>query len=269
MKPTWRSDDVSLHLGDALEVVPRLPDCSVDCIITDPPYGHNNNNGDLISSREAVFENSIRRQQEPLPRPIVNDGKEADQIFRRIIPEWKRLLASGCCCCCCCGGGGPDPQVARWSLWLDRMLEFKQMIIFDKGPIGMGWHYRRSYETVLVAMKPGGKCRWFDKSQRVENIIRPGAFGIRKIIPSKDDHPTPKPVELAIHFLKLHTQEGDMVLDCFMGAGWVAEACVRMRRKFIGIEIDKRWFDAAIRRVESAQRGLGFGLVCNQAGPSR
>ena len=78
-----------------------------------------------------------------------------------------------------CGGGGPDPQFARWALELDQHLDFKQMVVWDKGPMGMGWHYRRSYETVLVAQKPGAACRWFDKTNRIENIIR----HIPKIIP--------------------------------------------------------------------------------------
>jgi DNA modification methylase len=50
MEPTWKSPDgdVRLYLGDSLAVLPTLADASVDCIVTDPPYGHNNNNGDLI-----------------------------------------------------------------------------------------------------------------------------------------------------------------------------------------------------------------------------
>jgi DNA modification methylase len=120
------------------------------------------------------------------------------------------------------------------------------MVVWDKGPIGMGWHYRRSYETVLVGEKKGGKCRWYDDTNTVENIIRPNYNGIRKIIPSAEDHPTPKPVELAEHFIKLHTREDDVVLDCFMGYGWVALACERLKRRFIGIEISKDYCDRTI-----------------------
>ena len=58
------------------------------------------------------------------------------------------------------------------------------MVIWDKGKMGMGWHYRRSYETVLVAQKRGGPCKWYDESHKIENIIRPGDYGIRKIIPT-------------------------------------------------------------------------------------
>lgn len=247
------SDDVTLILGDALAELARLPNQSVDMIFTDPPYGHNNNNnGDLIHRREAAL-GCPPSGGLPAARPIANDGAEANDLFRASLPEFKRLLSPGCCCCCCGGGGGPDPQFARWSLWLGEVLEFKQMIVWDKGPMGMGWHYRRSYETILVAVKPGAAHRWYDETNAIENVIRPGAYGIRKIIPTADEHPTLKPVQLAEHFIRLHTQPGDLVLDPFMGSGTTGVACVRTGRRFIGIEIDPTYFAIAQRRIAEAQ----------------
>ena len=243
---------VSLHLGDCLEVMRGMAENSVDLILTDPPYGHNNNNGDLIARREAALgrgDYDAARDD----RPIANDGAEANELVRAMFAEAARLLTPGGVCCCCCGGGGPDPQFARWSLWMDEALEFKQMVVWDKGPMGMGWHYRRSYETVLVAQKPGAKCAWYDDSKRIENIIRPGDYGIRKIIPRADQHPTQKPVELAAHFIRLHTKPGDIVLDPFMGSGTTGVACVQTGRSFIGIEIDSGYFAIAERRIAEAQ----------------
>jgi site-specific DNA-methyltransferase (adenine-specific) len=135
---------------------------------------------------------------------------------------------------------------------MDRHIDFKQMVVWDKGPMGMGWHYRRSYETVLVGQRPGGACRWFDETDAIENIIRPGHLGIRKIIPRADDHPTPKPPELARHFIRLHTKPGDLVLDPFMGGGSTAVAAVKEGRRFLGVEIDPQWFDLTCRRIEQA-----------------
>ena len=247
-------DDVRLILGDAITELERLESQSVDMIFVDPPYGHNNNNGDLIHRREAALGRPPSGGLPAAARPIANDGAEANDLFRAVLPEFRRLLSPGCCCCCCCGGGGgPDPQFARWSLWLDEVLEFKQMIVWDKGMMGMGWHYRRSYETVLVAVRPGAAHRWYDETHAIENVIRPGAYGIRKIIPTADEHPTLKPVQLAEHFIRLHTQPGDLVLDPFMGSGTTGVACVRTDRRFIGIEIDPGYFAIAQRRIAEAQ----------------
>ena len=241
--------------ADCLDVLKTMPENSVDSVVTDPPYGHNNNNnGDLISR----WEQALGRGASPVEafRPIANDGVEANDLFRASLPEWKRILKPGSCCCCCGGGGGPDPQFARWSLWLDEVLQFKQMIVWDKGPMGMGWHYRRSYETVLVAQKPGAKCRWEDTTKRVENIIRPGDYGIRKIIPRKDQHPTQKPVELAAHFIRLHTKEGDLVLDPFCGVGSTCVAAAQLGRRYIGLDVEQRWVDIARRRLAATPRPL-------------
>ena len=249
--------DITLIHGDCLEVLPTLDANSVGMVFTDPPYGHNNNSGeDLISVRERALGTGDYVSERD-DRPIANDGPEANELFRQVLPEMHRVLVLGSCCCCCGGGGGPDPQFARWSLWLDEVFEFKQMVIWDKGPMGMGWHYRRSYETVLVVQKQGAKCRWFDTSQRIENIIRPGNYGIRKIIPNKTQHPTQKPVEQAELFINLHTQEGDTVLDPFMGSGTTGVACIRTGRKFIGIEIDETYFKIAQERIAKAMVEAG------------
>ncbi len=241
-----------VHTGDAIAAMRLLPPGCVDFVFTDPPYGNNiNSNGDLISriglSRGIEYQKGSTNDG----RPIANDGPEANDLFRACLPEWFRLLQPGCCCCCCCGGGGPDPQFARWALWMDEVFAFKQMVVWDKGPIGMGWHYRWSYETVLVGEVPGAACRWYDTTRAVENIIRPGN-GIRRIVLRANQHPTEKPVELARHFIRLHTKPGDVVLDCFAGSGSTLEACVREGRRFVGIELDPHWAGAARKRIAEA-----------------
>jgi len=246
---------VELHQGDCREIMRGMDAESVDFIFTDPPYGHNNNNNnDLIHRREAALGRG--EVTADMARPIANDGIEANDLFKQCLLEYKRLLPPGAVCCCCCGGGGPDPQFARWSLWMDEVISFKQMVVWDKGPMGMGWHYRRSYETVLVAQKQGAACRWYDNSGKIENIIR----HIRKIIPSAQQHPTVKPVKLITHFLRLHTKEGDTVLDPFMGSGTTGVACVQTGRKFIGIEIDKNYCEIAKQRIIEAQQQLRLSL---------
>ena len=247
--------DATLYLADCREVLASMPANSIDMVFTDPPYGHNNNDGDLIQNREAALGQKISKKI-AAARPIMNDGKEAHVLVQEVFPLLNTVIAPGCCCCCCCGGG-PDPSFARWSLWIDEAIGFKQMVIWDKGPMGMGWHYRRSYETVLVAEKPGAACRWFDTSCQIENIIRPGYRGIKKIRPNADEHPTAKPWQLAAHFIQLHTQPGHVVLDPFMGAGSTAEAAIRLGRKFIGIELDPHWFAHSVERVRAAYAGLG------------
>lgn len=256
LTPTWASPDgrVQLYCADCLEVLPHLT--GIDAVVTDPPYGHGNNDDDLISR----WEQALGRGEAGPPRPIPNDGPEANELYRKALPLiYDALSPGGCCCCCCCGGGGPDPQFARWAMWMDEVFRFKQMVVWDKGPMGMGWHYRRSYEVVLVGEKPGASCKWYG-GRCVENIIRPGQYGIRKIIPSLDEHPCAKPIALYAHFIRLHTAPADMVLDPFCGHGPCGIAALRLGRRFVGIEIDPGYFEIAKRRIqwELAQPPLPF-----------
>jgi site-specific DNA-methyltransferase (adenine-specific) len=248
--PYYSHGGITIYCADCREILPELP--KVDLVLTDPPYGHNNNNGDLIHRREAALGRG--ESPEEAKRPIANDGPEANEMFRDFLRLAYAVLSPGCCCCCCCGGGGgPDPQFARWSLWMDEVFEFKQMVVWDKGPMGMGWHYRRSYEVVLVGTKPGAACRWHDETNRVENIIR----HIPKIIPAGTEHPTIKPTELMAHFIRLHSATGETILDPFMGSGTTLRAAKDLGRKAIGIEIEERYCEIAAKRM--GQEVFDFG----------
>lgn len=251
-EPYYQDELVTLYHGDCREILPTLADESVDFIFTDPPYGHNNNDGDLAHRREAALGILPPGADAPEARPIANDGPEANDLVQSFYAEAKRLLKPGCCCCCCCcGGGGPDPQFARWSLWLDEAIGFKQAVVWDKGGLGMGWHYRRNYEMVLVAEKPGAACRWYGGNS-VANVVR-----IPGIKPAATDHPTPKPVGLPARFIEWHSRPGDLVLDPFNGGGSTAVAAKAAGRRYIGIELDERWLDLTVRRL--SQGVLDFG----------
>jgi DNA modification methylase len=228
--------------GDSRELLQGIAAASVAMVFTDPPYGHNNNDGDLISSWEAA----LGKGKSGPARPIANDGPEANDLFRAVLPEIKRVLVpGGCCCCCCGGGGGPDPQFARWSLWLDEVIPFKMCVVWDKGGLGMGWHYRRCWECILVAEKPGAACKWYGGND-VPNVIR----DISKIIPSKDQHPTEKPIALAEWFILLHSQTGELVLDPFLGSGSTLMAAEQQGRVCVGIDVEPKYVAVTLERCQ-------------------
>jgi len=133
---------------------------------------------------------------------------------------------------------------------MDEAIGFKQAVVWDKGGLGMGWHYRRNYEFVLVAEKPGAAGRWFGGNS-VANVIR-----LNGIKPSEDDHPTPKPVSLVRRFLSWHSEPDDLVLDPFMGGGPTLEAAKDMGRRAIGIDVDERWCEQAAIRCSQEVLGL-------------
>lgn len=63
-------------------------------------------------------------------------------------------------------------------------------------------------------------------------------------------HPTQKPLDLIKTLITKHSNEGDLVLDCFSGSGTTAVACIETNRNFIGCEIDKTYFEKATERIK-------------------
>ena len=245
----WAIGEHRLLCGDCTkrEDVERvMADEKTDMIFTDPPYGHKNNDGDLIQNWEKAL--GKPQTKSSVARPIANDGVEANEVVQAFFAIAADLLKPGCCCCCCCGGGGgPDPQFARWSLWLDAAIPFKMCVVWDKGGLGMGWHYRRNWECILVAEKPGAASKWYG-GHDVPNVIR----DIGKIIPSADQHPTQKPVELPAWFVKLHSQSGDTIFDPFLGSGTTMVAAQGLGRKCRGIEIHPPYVAVCLQRMKDA-----------------
>lgn len=68
----------------------------------------------------------------------------------------------------------------------------------------------------------------------------------------KKGHITPKPIDMLEHIIKTSSNEGDIVLDCFMGSGSTGVAALNTNRKFIGIEIDEQYFNIAKNRIEES-----------------
>ncbi len=238
-----------VYQGDCRELLRQVPDASVPMVFMDPPYGHNNNDGDLAHRWEAAL--GLPAKDHGEARPIANDGQEATPLLADVLRELARVVTPDCCCCCCCGGGGPDPQFARWSLLMnEKPWTFFHAVVWDKMGLGMGWRYRRNYELVLVAHRRGGKLRWEWQGAGVEtgNVVRLPNEGRTSTMAGRG-HPADKPVELVEHFLRLHTKPGDIVLDPFAGSGTTGVACKRLGRRFLGFEIDPHWCEVANRRL--------------------
>lgn len=248
MKPYYQDDLCTIYHGDCRDVLPLLPNDSVDVVWTDPPYGHNNNDGDLIHRLEEALGKARPGETYPA-RAIANDSPDAMRVVvDAALTECARILKRDCCCCCCCaGGGGPRPTFAWLAERMDRgNLSFFHAVVWDKGGLGMGWRYRRNYEMVMVAHRKGGRLKWEWEGSGVEtaNVVRIG-----KIIPQQGDHPTPKPPELIQHFLRLHAKPNDLVLDPFMGHGVTLRVAKNMGIRAIGIEINEAYCEIAAQSL--------------------
>ena len=111
-------------------------------------------------------------------------------------------------------------------------------------PMGVGSKINNNY----------GDYGWVDNHEKLGNFKHPTSIiTISKDHPSVMKHPTQKPVELLEWLIKTYTNENEVVLDSCMGYGSCGVACVNLNRKFIGIELNREYFNMAKERI--VQRG--------------
>lgn len=242
MKPFYEQDGITIYCGDCREILPGLEPGSVKLLWTDPPYGHQNQNGDLQAARIG-----IRGARQAAAIPIANDDPTA---MREVVDASLRLAVPllhpdcCCCCCCCCGGGGPSPTFAWTANRMDSDgLRFFHAVVWDKSGRGhgLGWRFRRDYEFVMVAHRTGGRLAWAD------DVAVPNIWFVQPT--DNANHPNEKPVELVSKFITLTTTENDLILDPFGGSGTTAIAAKQTGRRCIVIEQDESYCEIAARRL--------------------
>lgn len=212
--------DCTLYLGDCLDVLPTLS--PVDAVVTDPPYGIRLSNNGQFSA---------------LSRPVHLDD-DPKEVQNRIDVLIKLQCNAAFFCSPFNVFNGPWNSVLVW----------------DKGGgVGAGGDparcWKRSFELILVRAV---REVFPDKGRDVAVIRRPIFAGIvaneNELI--NHDHACAKPVDLMEYLIRRLSRTGEQVFDPFMGSGTTGVACVRLGRKFIGIEIEPRYFDIACRRIE-------------------
>jgi len=101
------------------------------------------------------------------------------------------------------------------------------------------------FEVAIWAVK-GGKKWTFNKPENVSYLKPVYRSGL--VLGKKRIHPTQKNEDILINLIKVHTKEGDLVFDPFFGSGTTGIACIKSGRRFVGSEIDKKYFEKAKER---------------------
>ena len=213
-----------LYNGDCLEVMDRLieEDIKVDCILTDPPYGMNFKSNHRKNKYEKI-ENDNNLNFLPL-------------LFNKLY----KILNDNSHIYCFCSWHNID----KFKIEFEKYFKLKNIIVWEKNNTSMGdlkGSYAPKHEFILYGHKGRRRRNGF----RYADIIKAKRTNNKL-------HPTQKPVDLLELLLKQSTNENEIALDCFMGSGSTGVACVNTGRKFIGIELDKNYFDIASKRIEEA-----------------
>jgi site-specific DNA-methyltransferase (adenine-specific) len=223
---TFRKEIIGPHelwLGDCADVVPRLTKgLGFDAIITDPPYA--------IPTLVASGRDSTRS---------VGDLSIAETAFRLFFDQWSSVLAlSGRIFVFCDGASYPVMFRAAFNTMNSALL------IWDKGQIGMGREFRKSHELILHAWRKGTPIF-------ADGVGRADILKFAPVASEARTHPAEKPISLMTELIR---PSGDVIVDPFMGSGSTGVACAKLGRKFIGVEIEPKYFDIACHRIEEATK---------------
>jgi site-specific DNA-methyltransferase (adenine-specific) len=125
---------------------------------------------------------------------------------------------------------------------LEAGFGFHNLLVWDKRTAVMNRWYMKNCEFTLYLWK--GQARTIRDPSSKQLCTAPNL--------QDSAHPTTKPVELMAHYIENSSDVGQAILDPFMGSGATGAAAVKLGRKFIGIEIEPKYFDIACRRIEEA-----------------
>ena len=214
--------------GDCMKVLPTLPDESVDLIVTDPPYG---------------IKYVSKHSTDPIYRKNVADTTLWDKHFdikTTPIKEMLRILKPN----------GHMYVFSRWDCLYD-LPKPDRLLIWFKNDYGMGDldDWSPSYEVILLFKKGKRKLNG-KRPQDVLTFHKVANFSVRSNTGlNKMYHPTEKPIRLIEHIIDKASNEGDVILDPFLGSGTTMKACLETKRNCIGIEIEPKYIEICKKRM--------------------
>ncbi|QEJ94158.1 site-specific DNA-methyltransferase [Treponema phagedenis] len=219
------TENIELLHGDCLDFLPKIPDESIQSIITDPPYFL----GMTHNSQKGCF----------------NDLAICKPFYEKLFKEYKRILKPDGCIYFFCDWR----SYAFYYPLLDSVMQVKNLLVWKKHGRPSLNVYGSGHELIMFS----GKIKKSYKTNIIDDVASFN-IGARKTNGEKI-HPTQKPIELMEKFIFDSTDEGDVVLDSFMGSGTTGIACLNTNRRFIGMEIDDNYFNIAKNRLETAIKG--------------
>lgn len=225
IKPDYQRENVTLYRGDCMDILPQLPDNSVDCVVTDPPYAEETHKGALTNVSDGI---------KPLVSFKAIDFQTLKNAFY-LLPVTGWVISTM-----------DWRHIAEMEKSPPQGLRFVRFGIWDK-PNGIpqlsGDRPSTGWEGICIMHSEGGRMKWNGGGHRA-------VWTHNKL--NDVSHPTQKPMSLIKQLIVLFSQPNDLILDPFMGSGTTGVACIKTGRSFIGIELDQDYFNIAVERIETA-----------------
>lgn len=234
-----------IYNEDCLLGMKRMPDASVDCIVTDPPYELENQGGGFWSKNEDPNINTYNARGTRKGMDKLGDIKDGitDEVLNEMCRVMKRINIYIFC---------SQKQIQQYLDYFvtRRGCNWNLLSWHKTNPIpACGNKYLNDTEFILFFREKGVKVFGsYDTKRTFYVTLRNQEDNVRY------HHPTVKPLQIIRNFVLNSTEQGGVVLDPFIGTGTTAVACIKSNRKYIGFEINKEYYDRAVQRIDDVRR---------------
>lgn len=230
---------IDIRQGDCLELIKDIPNKSIDMILCDLPYGRTMNKWDSIIPLDKLWKEYER---------VIKDNG-AIVLFSQT--PFTQIL------------GASNIKLLKYEWIWDKkratgFLNSKKMPMKRHENILVFYKKMPTYNPQLTKGKPyhtynkaqSTNYNKFKTDYETKNNGWRYPVDIQEFSPETGSHPTQKPVALLEYLIKTYTNENDIVLDNCMGSGSTGVACININRNFIGMELDKNYFEIAKKRLK-------------------
>lgn len=239
--------------GDCLELMAKIPDKSIDMILCDLPYQRTQNQWDIMIPVDKLWEQYNRIIKDNGCIALFADGMFMAKLMMSNKKMWKynlvwdKVLPSGFLN----AKRMPMRSHEEICIFYKKLPTYNPQMTEGKECHSRGNAVGKNQEDFSRNTNYGS----FAAVQTEGNLKYPKSIiTYQKPHPSTTVHPTQKPVELLEWLIKTYTNECELVLDNCMGSGSTGVACLNVGRNFIGMELDKGYFDIAKERIENNKR---------------
>ena len=233
--PNWQK---CILRADSRDIIKRIPDNSIDFILTDPPYNlGKHSTGNIPLPGRSAMNNDVAEWD----MIDFNPEEWAEEFIRILKPTGNLFIFTS------------YNQLGRWYNCLDHRFDTSNFMIWHKtnpAPKIFKAGFLNSCEMIFTCWNK--KHTWnFISQAEMHNFVE-SSICMRPERLSDPKHPAQKPVSILKKMIQIASNEDDIVFDPFMGVGSTGVAALELGRRFIGVELDNSYFDAAKIRIDKS-----------------
>ena len=249
-----------LYHGNCLEVMDRLIEAgvTVDMVLTDPPYGTTGCKWDTIIPLDEMWER-LNKLIKPNGAICLFSIEPFGSLLRvsniknyRYDWQWFKSKSGNFMA----ANKQPHKRVEYINVFYRKQPTYNPLKIKNPNGEEMRSKYKPSKQKdkYIGQVSVDDEYTKYSENYEADKLLPISLLKFKSV--NKPLHPTQKPVDLLEYLIKTYTNEGELVLDFTMGSGSTGVACMNLNRKFIGIELDEKYFDIAKDRIENNKKNV-------------